>query len=326
MKKFILLFLVSSFLFVFGQAQNNFPLPADNPFWTEAHGMIWSCSYQGTYGTCDGYYCDCTMPVYYKSDTIISGITYNNLYTRGVCSAVYLGSPPTGCPHTFHYIEPERLYATIRHDSVNNIVYVRDMGTDVILYDFNNIHIGQDYPKTYNNTSPDTLVVVSVDTIQIGISYSKKWGLGTKVNGVISDSGFVSIIEGIGSTFGITAPLVLPFENNDQLLCYSKDNLVLYPDSTYNCDKTVGIVEIIKEDQIFTLYPNPTTQVINIKINSKTPSKGHVRIFNMNGVEVHRSIIYEKETQIDVSFLNKGVYFVQFINQNKLESRLFIKE
>ncbi|MBN2747245.1 MAG: T9SS type A sorting domain-containing protein [Bacteroidales bacterium] len=327
MKKFILLFFVSTFLFFFGQAQNNFPLPSDNPFWTESHGMLWSCSYQGTYGICNGYYCECVMPTYYKSDTLINGVTYNRLYTRGVCNAIYpAGSPPSGCPSSFNYHEPERLLATIRQDTATNIVYVRDMGTDKILYDFNNIHVGQDYPKTYNNNSSDTLVVVSMDTIPIGNSYSRKWDLGIKVNGVISDSGFVSIIEGIGSTFGITAELTMPFENKDLLLCYSKDDVALYPDSTYNCDKTIDIVEFVKEDQELIIYPNPTTKNLTIKINGEIPVKGFVRIFNANGMEVYRSAINEKEVLIDVSFLNKGVYFVQYFNEFKWASKLFVKE
>ena len=57
--------------------------------------------------------------------------------------------------------------------------------------------------------------------------------------GVVSDSAFVCIIDGIGSSLGIMANLVPPFENGDELLCFSKDNVVYYPDSTYNCDKTV---------------------------------------------------------------------------------------
>ena len=326
MKKFILL-IISSFFSVFGQAQGHFPLPSDNPFWTESHGQLWSCSYQGTHGTCDGYYCECTMPVYYKSDTIINGTTYNRLYTRGICHAIYpTGQPSAGCPFTFDYADPERLFLTIRQDTMNNIVYVRDMGTDVILYDFNNIHVGQDYPNTYNNQSADTLVVVYEDSILIGNTYSKKWDLGIKSNGVISDSAFVSIIEGIGSTFGIAATLKVPFENNEDLLCFSKNDVALYPDSTYYCDKTLEIEEINREDYYFTLYPNPTIDFLNIKINSKGPIKGLVRIFNVNGMEVYKRSINEKEVQIDVSFLNKGVYFVQFINNNELKTKLFVKE
>jgi hypothetical protein len=267
------------------------------------------------------------MPVYYKSDTIINGTTYNRLFTRGICHAVNTSTPPpTGCPFTFNYLNPEKLFLTIRQDTMSNIVYVRDMGTDVILYDFNNIHVGQDYPKTYNNQSLDTLVVVSEDSMLIGNTYAKKWDLGIKSNGIISDSGFVSIIEGVGSTFGIAAALVVPFENNEGLLCFSKDGTVLYPDSTYDCDKTIDVKEINIEDCLFSFYPNPTTEFLNIKINSKSPIKGFVRIFNMNGMEVHRSYIKENETQIDVSLLNNGVYFIQFINRNKLMSKLFIKE
>ena len=118
----------------------------------------------------------------------------------------------------------------------------------------------------------------------------------------------------------------MPFENNDQLLCYSKDDVVVYPDSTYNCDKTVDIEENIKEDQVLTLFPNPTSKFLNIKINTKPSFKASVRIFNVSGIEVHSCFITDKETQIDLSFLNRGVYFVQFSNQNTLVSKLIIKE
>lgn len=324
-KYFILAF--SFFLLAHVQAQNNFPTPSDNPFWLESHSLKWACSTQGTYGLCDGYICRCDRPVYYKSDTIINGNTYNRLYTRGICSGDYYSPAPAGCPQYFYYNEPEWLLATIRQDTSNNIVYIRDdnQNTDVVLYDFN-LQVGQVYPNTYNNNSTDTLVVVSEDSIMIGNSYARKWELGIKSNDSIAWPGYVSIIEGVGSTFGIVSPLALPFENNHWLSCYSLDDIVLYPDSTAYCDKSIGIKSMDQEKLTFSLYPNPTKNYLNISINNMYPVKGELKVINVNGTEVFRSIVEEELTQIDIGFLCKGVYFIQFSNENHMLSKMFMKQ
>ncbi len=325
MKKLLLNF-VALLVITSAKTQNNFPLPTDNPFWTEVHGMLWSCYTIGIHGYCEGYYCQCTMPVYYKSDTTINSVNYNRLYTRGVCYGVYAGGqPPDGCPFSFNFQNPEVLFATIRQDTLNKIVYILDNNLESILYDFKNIKVGEDYPQTFNNIHPDTLVVVAQDSLLQGNIYVKKWNLGIRNNGTISDSGFVSIIEGIGSTFGIVANLMPPFENSDHLVCFSKNNVVLYPDSAYNCDKTVNISNLITSP-VFSVYPNPASNTLTIVTANASKGTGMLRISSATGEEILRKEIKAINNTIDISMLKCGVYIVQYSNERIIETVKFIKE
>jgi len=322
MKKFYLL-IFSIFAFLSVKSQQNFPLPSENPFWTESHASLWTCTYSNE---CGGYYCTCTTPVYYKTDTVINGLTYNRLYSRGVCHAIFAGGPPVGnCPFTFNYTNPESLFAIIRQDTLNKTVFIWDGVNDTLLYDFNNILVGQPYPPTYNNPIQNNLVVVSEDSLLLNHMYVKKWNLAMSFEGVVTDSAFVSIIEGIGSSFGILANLVPPFENGDELLCFSKDNLVYYPDSTYNCDKTVDINEqaVIQE---FSIYPNPVQRTLTVETEYAHKNSCFVKIFSTEGREITRQEINSSTTSIDVSQLAKGFYIVQLVNGNSVQSKKFVKE
>jgi hypothetical protein len=320
-KSYLLLFCIFAFSSL--KSQQNFPLPSDNPFWTESHASLWTCTYSSE---CGGYYCECTTPVYYKTDTVINGVTYNRLYSRGICHAIFAGGPPVGnCPFTFNYTNPESLFAIIRQDTLSKTVYLWDGVNDTLLYDFNNILVGQPYPSTYNNPLQSNLIVISEDSLLIGGEYAKKWNLATNFEGVISDSAFACIIDGIGSSFGIMANLVPPFENSDELLCFSKNDLVLYPDNTYNCDKTVKVEENI-ERQAFSIYPNPVNSKMTIVTDYIFKGTCVVKIYTTTGTEIIGQEISSTITNIDVSQLVDGFYIVQFVNGKSVQSKKFVKE
>jgi len=324
MRKIIVL-IIAIFTISIANAQKNFPLPSDNPFWTEVHGSLWTCSTSGIHGICNGYYCQCTMPVYYKTDTVINSITYNRLYSRGVCQGVYpSGPPPEGCPFSFNYQNPETLFATIRQDTLIKTIFILDNNTEIVLYNFKDIIVGNDYPKTYNNSQNDTLVVVALDSLLLDNTYVKKWDLAIKHNGVISDSAFVSIIDGIGSTFGILANLTPSFENTDYLSCFSINNIVLYPDSTYDCDKTVNIKEYLFNQQI-SIYPNPTKDNLTIETNNINTQQ-RLEIVNLIGQTVYTSNINSKKAIINTSAFANGLYILKLSSDKETVVRKFVKE
>jgi hypothetical protein len=324
MKKTILLTGIFLLILIAGKSQINFPSPADNPFWIEQHDQLWACGTMGTHGSCGDYYCMHTMPAYYKTDTIINGITYNRLYTRiAVGYAISPHQPVEGCPHSFYFQEPERLYATIRQDTALKRVYILDNNSEHLLYDFGNMLVGQLYPATYNTWS-DSLIVASEDSILMADLYHKKWNLGRIENGVIHDEGFVSIIEGVGSTYGIVANLTLPFENWDEMLCFSLNGTAMYPDSSYNCDVTIGIQNLeVKPD--FVIYPNPATSYLVVEADEPPAKACYLEIFNPNGIKVLEKQIETTTTFLNLASLSNGIYFVRIADNGKLFTQKFIK-
>lgn len=79
----------------------------------------------------------------------------------------------------------------------------------------------------------------------------------------------------------------------------------------------VGLEEEIKESD-FTIYPNPSAEILNIRTNSSD----ELTIFNTLGTIVKRYKSDELEIKINVSNLDNGVYFVR---QNNITKR-FIKQ
>ncbi|MFK8060886.1 MAG: endonuclease [Polaribacter sp.] len=70
-------------------------------------------------------------------------------------------------------------------------------------------------------------------------------------------------------------------------------------------------------------YPNPVNNFLNIR-NTKNISIEKISIYNVLGKKI--TSIHNKSKQINVSFLSKGIYFLQFKVDNKLFNTKFIKK
>jgi len=69
-----------------------------------------------------------------------------------------------------------------------------------------------------------------------------------------------------------------------------------------------------EENQKFIIFPNPTTQYVNISKNDDIEIK-EIHIYNREGAKVY-SITNIERDQIDIKHLNKGLYLIQFILDN----------
>lgn len=310
--KSILLFLTGLLFSTIIQSQVLFPSPQQNPFWFEEHGSLWSCGC----GPCDGYYCTCQSPIYYSTDVTIDTTVYHQLVSRGICHAIYAGGmPPYGCSYSCNWLESESQFALIRIDPLNNRVYILENNIEYLLYDFGAMAIGQPYPSTINNLLGDSLRVVSVDTIALGTQNVRRWQLGISNSGTITDSGFVAIIEGIGSTYGLLATLVPPFENGDQLLCFSKNDSTMYPDNATICDKTVSLTNNKSEKKI-NISPNPARNTATISIDFEC-SNCTIAIISAEGELVFNDFFDGNQYQIDLQCFSTGLYFTT-ISSNRI--------
>jgi hypothetical protein len=94
--------------------------------------------------------------------------------------------------------------------------------------------------------------------------------------------------------------------------------MVMIYDSVY-----VGINE--SQESRLLVYPNPATDKITIELaEGQAPSQ--LSMMNLNGEEVLTRSLIKPKTQIDISNLPSGVYFVRLTNNNTVEVRMFVKE
>lgn len=92
----------------------------------------------------------------------------------------------------------------------------------------------------------------------------------------------------------------------------------------YIGDATVGISDMMNFEN-FSLSPNPAIDEITLTVPGlKTASD--MRIFNIQGQLLYKTILQETNNIIDVSFLPAGVYILKVENDKMSETGRFIKE
>ena len=84
-----------------------------------------------------------------------------------------------------------------------------------------------------------------------------------------------------------------------------------------------GINEL--QESMLSLYPNPATDKITIEI-AKGQAPSQLSMLNLNGEEVLTRSLIKPKTQIDISTLPGGVYFVRPTNDKAVEVGKFVKE
>ena len=77
---------------------------------------------------------------------------------------------------------------------------------------------------------------------------------------------------------------------------------------------TVGIDNL--KDELFQVYPNPTSNQVTIDLGSET--SGSVRIFDVAGKTVYSEQITSSKATLDVSAIAEGVYTLQFVSETGL--------
>ncbi len=86
-----------------------------------------------------------------------------------------------------------------------------------------------------------------------------------------------------------------------------------------------GIAEINTKENNISVYPNPATDKITIEISGLSKESSFT-IVNIEGQQLITRQITEPKTQIDISNLTAGVYFVRLTNDRTVGVGKFIKE
>lgn len=97
---------------------------------------------------------------------------------------------------------------------------------------------------------------------------------------------------------------------------YYIDDILLYDQST------VGFNELNNGASV-SVYPNPVNDILNINVNA-TKENLTIKITDVVGRDV---LNIEYESQLDISFLEKGIYFVSILQGNKtLVTKKIVKQ
>lgn len=102
---------------------------------------------------------------------------------------------------------------------------------------------------------------------------------------------------------------------------YESSSYLFYENKTY----TVGINDATGNDILVSIYPNPTSNQLNLQTSLPASEVEQVRILTLDGKDVYQSNTFTKS--IDVSQLPGGIYMVALrLNSGKETHLKFVKE
>lgn len=89
--------------------------------------------------------------------------------------------------------------------------------------------------------------------------------------------------------------------------------------------ETVGVEKINFTD--LKIYPNPASEILNISADIASIEGAVVSIYDMLGKKVYQNnslFVFDGEASIDVSSFESGVYLVEILKENKIETKKII--
>ena len=97
---------------------------------------------------------------------------------------------------------------------------------------------------------------------------------------------------------------------------------------TVNADVSIEEKESIFKDNNITVYPNPANEYINISFKTSLDKSINISVYDYMGKEVYQSVIENNSSiqTIDISNLNKGLYFINLRNNELAKTIKFIKQ
>lgn len=79
----------------------------------------------------------------------------------------------------------------------------------------------------------------------------------------------------------------------------------------------------IKKDARYKVYPNPVKNVLNIEI-VETSKTGKISLYDCFGRKILSKNINTQKLSLDISFLSKGMYFMEILDNDKTVKKVKI--
>jgi hypothetical protein len=103
-------------------------------------------------------------------------------------------------------------------------------------------------------------------------------------------------------------------------------NSILYVDNLSFDNLITSVSEQTSENTIFSLYPNPASDIITLNIGNTNNTDLTLNIYNVIGTLVKSEMLKQNQRQINIGDLSNGVYMVTIKSEDFIESqRLFIQ-
>ena len=238
---------------------------------------------------------------YLLGDTLVSSINYKKVYYRKEYASSYKTM-----------VSPFTLNALIREDTLTRKVYAiliqnpQDhscpLNQEVLLYDFS--------AQPGDTLKGNDYCILLNDNIITGIIQNNFW-----VNSLTYSLNYSGqIYEGVGSYYGLLEAIYSSVSGPQFIMVdYCRGGLS-------NCKfYNVGIDNQVIENNI-KIYPNPASNYLTIDSDLDYQT---INIYNLSGKLLKTT---ERSSQINISDLSKGMYFIQLVAEKNVITKKFIIE
>jgi len=142
----------------------------------------------------------------------------------------------------------------------------------------------------------------------------------------ITSTGIVTTLAGSTQGFADGNGTVAKFDSPRSLAVDATGNIFVADTDNYRIRKISNILANTNfqlQNQV-SLYPNPASTFVNIKLEDISASKA--TILDINGRILQFVIINDNNKTIDISNLDTGIYFIQITTDKGIVSKKFVKQ
>lgn len=148
--------------------------------------------------------------------------------------------------------------------------------------------------------------------------------------------GYNTFITGITATTWTSFILPITYSSSDSAtIMFSafypssqisgpKGNSVLYVDNLSFNNLISSVPKLVVKNTLFNLYPNPVSDIVNLKIDNLNNVDLTINIYNALGTLVKSLMLTQNNRQINIGDLSNGVYMVEIKSQEWTEKQKLI--
>ncbi|MEP7170237.1 MAG: T9SS type A sorting domain-containing protein [Bacteroidota bacterium] len=178
-----------------------------------------------------------------------------------------------------------------------------------------------------SNTAPfQEIVMVEINGIRYSIPSPGALN-GCDVLAVLTPEGYITgcnpcSVSGWNGTT-IAGPVSMVTVIDSAALNGAGGNQALF--SLFFCDSinNTGIADNIHSKKDFLIYPNPSAGKINIHSNT---TYNNYELYNIEGKLLKKDFLNDSDFELDLSYLNNGMYFLKIGDKENQSHRIVIKE
>lgn len=246
--------------------------------------------------------------------------------------------------------------ANVASQSGSNISYFKTSATGMqnygydaggTLFLYSNPEDQLHFPCTYNSTFTDnfaaTFTTSGYTTYRHGSTTvtADAYGTLTTPTGTYTNCMRIHFVQAYSDSLYVGMPTVITY-SNDEYIWY-KDGIhapIAYTFSFVSNGSTssgagylstaLGVNEVDNNISMFSVYPNPASETINLLFNLKNANNAQLNVFNSIGQQLSVTSLQnlfegDNTVSVDVATLPEGIYFVQLILDNgNIQTRRFV--